>query len=144
MIRGGRIANLQVEHIWVEAEIPYDNYRGAVLDDRGKTWLALDTQLKTAGVTVNNPPALPPSVDLAAIRDQYLAAARPESPLAFLRNELTGAGADYDALLHHRSPVAEELQILPASLQFTKVAVTGEYPTLPDDPQTPGALGCQP
>jgi len=132
VIRGGRIVNLQIEHIWVETQIPYDNYRGAIIDTRGKSWLALDTQIKLGKVTANNPPALPPGVDLANLRDQYLAEARPESPLAFLRAEVTSAGANYDSLLHQRTPATQLIQIVPASLQFTKIAVTGEYPTLPD------------
>jgi hypothetical protein len=33
VIAGGKISNFQIEHIWVEAEIPYANYRGVILDD---------------------------------------------------------------------------------------------------------------
>ncbi len=35
VIAGGRISNLQIEHIWVETEVPYANYRGAILDGQG-------------------------------------------------------------------------------------------------------------
>ena len=46
IISGGKIANFQIEHIWVESQIPYANYRGAMLDEYGKTWLGLDTSIK--------------------------------------------------------------------------------------------------
>ena len=55
MIEGGTISNFQVEHIWVESEIPYANYRGAIIDDRGKTWLGLDTSIKVKDYQYNNP-----------------------------------------------------------------------------------------
>ncbi|MBM4136928.1 MAG: transglutaminase domain-containing protein, partial [Nitrospira sp.] len=55
VIAGGKIINFQVEHIWVESQIPYANYRGAILDEHGKTWLGLDTFIKTKGYTYNNP-----------------------------------------------------------------------------------------
>ncbi|MBU0673007.1 MAG: hypothetical protein KJ950_00005 [Proteobacteria bacterium] len=47
VIPAGTIANLRVEHIWVEARIPYANYRGVVIDDQGKTWLGLDTHIES-------------------------------------------------------------------------------------------------
>lgn len=53
IIAGGKITNLQIEHIWVESQIPYANYRGTVIDEHGKTWLGLDTSIKPKGYTYN-------------------------------------------------------------------------------------------
>ena len=55
VIEGGTISNFQIEHIWMESEIPYANYRGAIIDDRGKTWLGLDTSIKVKDYQYNNP-----------------------------------------------------------------------------------------
>jgi hypothetical protein len=49
VIGGGGVTNYQIEHVWVEAFIPYSNYRGAVIDDQGKIWLGLDTSIKPQG-----------------------------------------------------------------------------------------------
>jgi transglutaminase-like putative cysteine protease len=43
---GGKIKYAQFEHCWVEAYVPYGNYRGAVRDDSNKTWIPLDPSFK--------------------------------------------------------------------------------------------------
>lgn len=43
---GGKIAAVRMEHIWVEAYIPYGNYRGARRDDSIKTWIPMDGSFK--------------------------------------------------------------------------------------------------
>jgi hypothetical protein len=54
IIQGGKIANFQIDHIWIESQIPYANYRGAVIDDNGKVWLGLDTSIKVKGYTCSS------------------------------------------------------------------------------------------
>ncbi|MHB8707330.1 MAG: transglutaminase domain-containing protein, partial [Desulfuromonadales bacterium] len=46
---GSRLVNLRLEHFWVEALVPYANYRGMEADTTGKLWIPLDTSLKTGG-----------------------------------------------------------------------------------------------
>ncbi|MBI5075028.1 MAG: transglutaminase domain-containing protein [Nitrospirae bacterium] len=48
VIQGGKITNLQIEHIWIESRIPYGNYRGTMIDDSDPTWLGLDTSKAAA------------------------------------------------------------------------------------------------
>jgi len=43
---GGKIEKVQLEHVWVEAYIPYGNYRGAMQDQTGQTWIPLDASFK--------------------------------------------------------------------------------------------------
>ncbi|MEW6571760.1 MAG: transglutaminase domain-containing protein [Nitrospirota bacterium] len=50
IISGGKISNFQIEHIWVESQIPYANYRGAIIDEHGKRWLGLDTSIKVTQI----------------------------------------------------------------------------------------------
>jgi|GEM_PF-969106 len=139
VIAGGGIANFRFEHIWAEVEIPHANYRGAVLDEHGRTWLALDTSVKTAGSGSESPADVLQTLDLTDIRRRYLEDWKPETPLEFLaagiNEQLAGSGLDlsYDDLLHTRTINRENMQILPASLQFREIAVTGEYASLPGD-----------
>ncbi len=44
-VSGGKISNIQIAHIWVKPQKPYENYRGTVIDEHGKVWLRLCTSL---------------------------------------------------------------------------------------------------
>ncbi|MBI4691578.1 MAG: transglutaminase domain-containing protein, partial [Nitrospirae bacterium] len=46
LTEGGKIKYAQLEHIWVEAYVSYGNYRGALRDDKIKTWIPLDPSFK--------------------------------------------------------------------------------------------------
>lgn len=46
LTEGGKIKYAQMEHVWVEAYVPYGNYRGAMRDDSIKTWIPLDPSFK--------------------------------------------------------------------------------------------------
>jgi len=46
LMSGGKVAKVRMEHIWVEAYIPYGNYRGSMRDDSIKTWIPLDPTFK--------------------------------------------------------------------------------------------------
>ncbi|MEW5744066.1 MAG: alkaline phosphatase family protein [Nitrospirota bacterium] len=139
VIAGGRIANFQVEHIWVESHIPYANYRGALIDDHGKAWLGLDTSIKAAGYTYNSPAAIPPDISLAEIREGYLGSSQTLTPLeytrAYLIERLSASHPDitYNDLLWTRSLVPEVMNIIPASMQFNQKKITHEYTALPEE-----------
>ncbi|MEH7381914.1 transglutaminase-like domain-containing protein [Bacillus sp. JJ1533] len=42
LIKGGKISAIQVEHVWVEAYVPYDEYRGIGEQSGTSTWVPLD------------------------------------------------------------------------------------------------------
>jgi hypothetical protein len=43
---GGKIIKARMEHIWVEAYVPYGNYRGTLRDQSAKTWIPMDASFK--------------------------------------------------------------------------------------------------
>jgi RHS repeat-associated protein len=139
IIAGGKIANFRIEHLWVETFVPYANYRGALVDNMGKTWIALDTHLKPTGYQWNALEDFGGDFNLAALRDDYLSQPRSETPREYLRSvfdqHLAGnfTTATFSEYLRTRTLVAAPLGILPASLQFRPMAVTGEYTELPAD-----------
>ncbi len=45
-VAGGQISYVQLEHVWVEAYVPYGNYRGMMSDQSIKTWIPLDGSFK--------------------------------------------------------------------------------------------------
>jgi len=139
-LSGSEIVNYRIEHIWVETEIPYSNYRGIVSDEQGKVWLPLDTSIKVAGYAETSSP-----VDFYSevgnpvpmLRSNYLGTSQLQLPMELLKSETQSyldqyhPGVFYEALLSNKVQNGESLHILPSSLQFFEVAVTGEYTTLP-------------
>lgn len=138
VIAGGGISNFLVEHVWVESQIPYSNYRGAVMDDMGKSWLGLDTSIKPPGLVWNTPLEIP-GFPFDSVRDDYLQAVQSSTPLEFVRTKaeeqlaLNNSGKSWQDLLQTKSIVPDNLNIIPASLQFRQIAITGEYTELPAD-----------
>ncbi len=57
VVQGGKLAFLKMEHVWVEAYVPYGNYRGMMSDQSIKTWIPLDASYKqytyTQGLDIN-------------------------------------------------------------------------------------------
>ena len=139
VVRGGTIGVFEIEHIWVESEIPYANYRGAIIDEYGKTWLGLDTSIKVTGYDYNDPidmfsEELAISDQLSAIRDEYLSEVQTQTPLEYLYDkifEISGLTADSYKLT--RSLIPEVMNILPASMQYVQVRITDEYTEIPDE-----------
>lgn len=139
----GAIVTLRFEHVWVEALVPYDNYRGMEAATTGKLWIPMDTSLKTGGFV--DAPAIDllslPGNPLSTFRERYLADVREQTPLDMLRQEIDlflsvqQPGHGYTELLHSRLQQSAPLAILPSTLQFVDAVVTGEYATLPRDLQ---------
>lgn len=138
IIAGGGIGNFRIEHIWVETFIPYSNYRGAVVDGQGKSWLAIDTSIKPQGYTRTVGADLPEGL-LSNLRRDYMAAPQELTPLEYIRNradaspELAASGKTYQDLLSSKALIPDVLKIIPSSLQFVVTAITGEYTSLPAD-----------
>ena len=139
VMNGSVISNIQIEHVWVETFVPYANYRGALIDDRGKTWLGLDTSIKAAGYAYTMPADIVSEYSLAPLRDQYLTTLRTETPLEFIRTKVnehlavSHPTSTYTDYLASRTLMPEVLQIIPGNLQFTTIRVTNEYTQIPDD-----------
>lgn len=137
ILSGGTISNFQIEHLWVESQIPYANYRGAIIDDYGKTWLGLDTSIKAKGYTYNTPTDIfqqsALSNQLSAIRDEYLSAVQAQTPLGYLQTKLSALGYQASDLMMTRTLIPEVMNILPASMQFVQTKITHEYAGMPDE-----------
>ncbi len=138
VISGGRIINFQIEHIWVEAQIPYSNYRGAIIDEHGKTWLGLDTSIKVNDYQYSGKYDIAKNLSMADLRDEFISSIEFQEPLEFLKTKIQnhlGSRPElfYGDLLRKRTLQAEAMNILPASLQFDQKRITHEYTALPDE-----------
>lgn len=138
VIRGGRVAAVNVEHTWVAAHVPYTNYRGAVVDVSGKTWLPLAPAIKRATVTPPTGILRTMGMDVGALAASYLESVQTEDVLARLRRVVTdylGTNAPdqtYEQQLGGSALVPETIGLIPSTLPVTTVAVTGEAAVLAD------------
>ena len=135
IIQGGKITNIQIEHIWVESRIPYGNYRGTMIDDSDPTWLGLDASIKPKGYLYNSPPELSVTTQLSAIRDEYLGAVQTLTPLQYFKDKLSALSSPLtaDSYKLARTLIPENMKILPNSMQFVQKKITREYTEIPED-----------
>ncbi len=139
VVAGGKIANFQVEHIWVESQIPFANFHGAVVDEHGKAWLGLDTSIKATGYEYNDPLDILQEVSLSETRDEYLSTLQDQTPLEYILAQVEAYLAEndpdtvYEELLRTKTLVPEVMNLLPASLQYKQILITHEYAEIPDE-----------
>jgi len=137
VVRGGRVAAVEVEHTWVAARVPYTNYRGALVDAAGKTWVPLAPSIKAwrnelpSGVLRE----VLAATSSAAWVESYLQQVHDEDFLADIRAKINAhlpQGGDYKAQLGSRMIEPQQAGVLPNSEPFKVIAVTGESPVLDD------------
>jgi transglutaminase-like putative cysteine protease len=150
---GGNLTKLQLEHVWVEAYIPYSNYRGKIRDESGRTWIPLDPSFKlyeyhepivnlTEAMGLNATAFLegmigqstidPANSYITGMNQSYIQEQMSQytnNTLDYL--ETTGySNATLNDILGHRENIKEELGILPNSLPYKshKLAIYSEIP----------------
>ena len=133
---GGVIAAFQIEHTWVEAFVPYANYRGAPLDAAGHAWVPLDPSFKAAQVAASTP--IPPGLIFTgdALVASYLAGLQSLGPIDFYRKTLSDhlaltGGVALESVLFRRTLPAATAGLLASTLPYLTVSVNGEQAELP-------------
>jgi RHS repeat-associated protein len=138
VVRGGRIAVLNVEHTWVSAYVPYTNYRGAMVDASGATWLPLTPALKANQIVAPTGIFAGAGLNADSVITAYLQQPQGSDVLSVVRKQISdfllaqGNGATYAQQLGSTAIAAKTLGLLPNTLPVTVVAVTGEEAALSD------------
>ena len=118
----GGISAVKMARVWAEAYVPYANYRGAPLDAQGKVWVPLDPGFKELAPPTGIDVVKEFGLDPDALADGYLAAVQAKMPFEFARQrvaaELAARGKTYEDAVNHRSPLVEDLGILPSTLPY--------------------------
>jgi RHS repeat-associated protein len=137
VVRGGRVVAVQLEHNWVSAFVPYTNYRGAVVDGSGKSWIPLDPSHKQSQ-WLPAKLSLTDVSSIAALQQAYLAQVQNKSLAGFVKKRVvdyleakTGSAVDYAAQLGQQQIAALNLSLLPNTLPYPVLAVTSEGALLP-------------
>ena len=138
LVRGGRVAAVQVEHTWVSAHAPYTNYRGAVVDASGKTWVPLVPAVKSHANTEFNNAFAQAGLTSAALTTNYLSTQQTGTPLQGVRTSIEtylqglAAGTTYPQIIGATTINSQTVGLLPNTLPVSVVAVTGESAALTD------------
>jgi len=137
VLGGGAIASVRVERVWVEAYVPYANYRGAPLDAHGKLWIPLDPAFKRLPSPRGLDVVRELGFDARATLDGYLAEPTSQTPLEYARGRVTALLAQqrpdlaYADVLNDRGHIGENLGILPATKPYAATTSEVDY-ALPD------------
>ena len=136
VVRGGRVAAVDLEHTWVTAQVPYTNYRGAVVDASGKTWVPLAPAVKHFDVTAATQIFTSTGQSATAEISSYLSQPQALDPLSLIRQQITsalqtqGSSASYQSQLGSSAVTSVTLGLLPNTLPVGVVAVTEEAAAL--------------
>lgn len=131
---GGLVEVYRIDRVWVAAYVPFGNYRGTSIDDTGKAWVPLDPAFNIskyqAGVD-NITDSVP--FDEAG----YLSIVRTETAADFYRDQVfdylstNTPGTSLVDVPYAGTPIPQEFGIVPASLPYTVLSLTGEFSDIP-------------
>jgi transglutaminase-like putative cysteine protease len=136
--QGGVIAAFQIEHTWVEAYVPYANYRGAPLDAIGRAWVPLDPSYKAWQVSAAQP--IPSGLTFTgnALVASYLSAPQTLAPVDFYTKVLSdhlgqaAGGLGLTDVLFTRTLAPAAAGLLPSTLPYQTVSVNLESAVVPE------------
>jgi RHS repeat-associated protein len=140
---GGSVRAVRLLHVWVEAYLPYADYRGVGASREGLQWVPLEPSITGTAKYV----AAAPEVDVLAemgrtaaqLTDEWLASGTSTTPLSFWRSQVEAhlaerhPGMSFEQAVRRVEPRAERLDALPGTLPYAVVQVHSESAFLPDD-----------
>lgn len=143
VVVGGRVTAVRWLHTWVEAFMPFADYRGVGRQQGVRQWVPLDPVIP-GGPRLSS---VPPVEDVFAatgltaeeLQELFLGAASDDSPRRSFRSAIEARlasrrpGMTYEHLLRTVSPIPERLDLLPGALPFTVVSAHAEHAFIPDD-----------
>ncbi len=134
---GPAVGAVEKEHVWVEAYLPWANYRGVGLDDQEKRWVPLDASFKFHTVDEGHRVLEEMAFDAETYVRESLVAEPSLDPMAELRRRVSEflennvPGMTFEAALRKLVQTPEVYGLLPASLPYEVVSVNGvsfEFP----------------
>lgn len=133
VVYGGNPLALYLEHAWVEAYLPYKNYRGDIITEEGVRWIPLDGSFKacaeeesinlSASIPFDRLSYLTSGADLAS--DYFIDICYDAYYQAY------PGGSDPQSIFATMTVIPEELAILPNTLPYTS-ALSERFSSLPE------------
>ncbi|MGB2768697.1 MAG: transglutaminase-like domain-containing protein, partial [Candidatus Zixiibacteriota bacterium] len=124
---------ISCRRVWVEAWIPFINYRGAINDSTGFMWVPMDPTFKQYSYQpgINLPAEI--GFDAEAFVNDYISTFHSETPVELFRQMLLDSlavyhpGADYEDLITMRSVIKETDGILPGTFPYTLMSMDSTF-----------------
>lgn len=135
---GTSISHVKLEHIYVEAYIPYGNYRGTIEDDKGKAWVPMDPSFKKYTVTqsgVDFGTAM--AFDWKSFSSDYLGTLQNITPLDHYKNRINDYIASAypdkstDELKRKTELAKMKFDFLPNTLPYMTNSIIERYSAIP-------------
>ena len=132
-IVGSDTVAISCRRVWVEAWVPFINYRGAVNDSTGFMWVPMDATFKQYSYQtgINLPAEI--GFDAEAFVNDYISTFHSETPVELFRQMLLDSaavyhpGAGYEDLITMRSVIKETDGILPGTLPYELLVQDSVY-----------------
>lgn len=124
IVDGSNVVAIRSTHVWVEAYVPYSNYRGIPNDITGKTWVPLDPSFKGYDITPGEDVLTPMGFNVDSFIASYISTVSVPDPLQKLELDIqahldaTSPGKTVADIERKRRPAPQRLGLLPASLPF--------------------------
>ncbi len=126
--QNGETVRLKIEHVWVRAEIPYSDYRGAGNAGGSYVWLDLDTCIKEyeevfSIYDIFEETGMPEGMGDAAGSGDV------ETTVDILDSYIESVSQNYDEEVYARKRIIKQeyLSYLPASLQYETIGETETF-----------------
>ncbi len=136
IVEGGQVVAIHRHYTWVDAYLPYANYRGSVADLSDKIWIPLAPAIKLDNMTDSDYNYQNSNLNSDTLVMDFLTTSTNISPLLFWKNQVQHDITNnypniiYEDLLNRQNYSTTQYQLLPSSLPFEVIATTAESPQL--------------
>ncbi len=122
---GGKISHVYLEHVYVEANVPYANYRGTMEDTAGKIWIQLDPSFKQYQTVQDGIDlATDMGFDWKTFSNQYIGDLRTNTPMEYYKEQMDAfiagkyPGQTLDNLKHIAAIKTMQFDFLPNTVPY--------------------------
>ena len=139
IVNGPNVVAIRCTRVWVEAYLPYSNYRGVPNESTGKTWVPLDPTFTLSNIVAGQDVLTPMGFNVDAFLADYISTFHVPSPVekfvADVQTYLNTAqpGTTVAQVERTFSNAAQTLGLLPASLPYQVRAINSRFSELEDN-----------
>lgn len=138
IVNGLDVVAIRSTHVWVEAYLPYANYRGIPNDTTGKTWVTLDPSFKGNDITPGEDVLALMGFDVDSFIAGYISTVSDPDPLEQLELNIQAyldandPGKTVADIERKRRAAPQLLGFLPGSTPYSVRSISGRFSVLED------------
>ena len=139
IVEGSDIVAIRFEHVWVEAYLPYTNYRGIPVDGTGKMWVPMDPSIKSYAYQAGMDVLTEMGFDPETFIDDYITTYHEPSPVELMIQEiqnylaLNDPDRSYADIVRTREIDTESIGFIPGALPFKVLSIDDDFAEIPSD-----------